>query len=353
MLSDLSTLSTAARGALVAAVVVVSLIAGFALFTATGVGGGGGGPRPAAAPVTTTPARSAIQQYSEEVSVREGGASATLDEDPPIAPARFRSPIRSYLRYASRQAALLAAEVARLAATIGTADRSAARDAWRAAFARYLRLGAVYGAFGDLDGAIDGQPGGLAHGIHDARFSGLHRIELGLWSSESVTSLRPVVARLASDVRRLRRAIPHARIAPLDYATRAHEILEDAQRDFLSGVDVPWSREGVLATSAGVQATRVVIATLRPLLAGRESLQPVLLGLSRMRATLARIRRAHHGRLPALGGLTHGEHASLDGSLSWALERLQLIPGSLETTDPVQIPPLQSADPPRKASPNS
>lgn len=57
-------------------------------------------------------------------------------------------------------------------------------------------------------------------------------------------------------------------ITPLEYATRAHEILEDAVRDLLSGAAVPWSGEGVLATAAGVEATEEVISTLRPVLGG-------------------------------------------------------------------------------------
>jgi iron uptake system EfeUOB component EfeO/EfeM len=329
------------RGALLTVVVLVALIAAFALFTALGVGGA---TKPVArtVPVTTPQPVSAIQRYSEEISVREGGGSARLSEQPPIAPARFRGPVRAYLRYAARQASRLQRDVRRLASATADGDRRVARARWRTAFARYLRLGAVYGAFGSLDTAIDGQPGGLARGTRDPGFTGLHRVELGLWDGRPLRSLRPVLRRLARDVARLRAAIPHAQITPLDYATRAHEILEDAQRDFLSGNDVPWSGEGVLATSAGVDATRVVIATLRRLLGGQESLDPVLLGLSRVRATLARIRRAHGGQLPALDGLRASERRALNGSVSWALERLQRVPGSLETTDPVQIPRLRT-----------
>ena len=62
------------------------------------------------------------------------------------------------------------------------------------------------------------------------------------------------------------RCCPGSQIDPLDYATRAHEILEDAQRDLLSGTDVPWSGAGVLGTAAGVAATDEVIRTLMPLL---------------------------------------------------------------------------------------
>ena len=64
--------------------------------------------------------------------------------------------------------------------------------------------------------------------------------------------------------------LPSVQITPLEYATRAHEILEDAQRDLLSGADVPWSHEGLLATAAGLTPHVEVLATLQPLLDGRE-----------------------------------------------------------------------------------
>jgi iron uptake system EfeUOB component EfeO/EfeM len=330
-----TSLSAAGRAAVV---VAVALVVGFALFTALGVGGADDeASTTATAPSAPEQHVSAVQKYSEEVSVREGGSS-TLSEDPPISPARFKGPIRAYLGYASGQASLLQSEATALGVAVRSGDRTAARDGWRIAFARYLRLGAVYGAFGSLDTAIDGQPGGLPRRTRDPRFSGLHRIELGLWSGVPVSSLTPVTDRLVRDVRRLRTAIPKADVSPSNYATRAHEILEDAQRDFLSGVDVPWSHEGVLATYSGLQATRVVIRTLRPLLGGRDSLDPVLLGLSRMGTTIASIRRDHAGHLPTLERLRNSEREKLNGSVSWALERLQRIPDSLATTDPVRIP---------------
>ncbi len=127
-----------------------------------------------------------------------------------------------------------------------------------------------------LNRAIDGNASGLAGGAASPQFTGLHRIEYGLWTAHGA-------ARAASAGRagstptcgRLRaRAAPGVAITPLEYATRAHEILEDAARDLLSGADVPWSGEGVLATDAGLDATEEVIATLRPLLKGRENVRP-------------------------------------------------------------------------------
>ena len=45
-------------------------------------------------------------------------------------------------------------------------------------------------------------------------------------------------------------------IDALDYATRGHEIVEDAQRDLMSGVDVPWSHQGVLGTAAALARSK-------------------------------------------------------------------------------------------------
>ena len=148
---------------------------------------------------------------------------------------------------------------------------------WATAFSDYLHLGAVYGLLpGDLNDDLAGMPGEIG----DPHFVGLHRIEMGLWTDQPVTSLAPLGVKLSSAVDRLRAELPtaavdpqstHVRLArglvavtvdPLDFTLRIHEILEDAQRDFMSGLDVPWSGAGVLATAAGVVATKELLSTV-------------------------------------------------------------------------------------------
>jgi iron uptake system EfeUOB component EfeO/EfeM len=284
---------------------------------------------------TLDPVRGA---YSEDYGRREGNGE--LADLQPIAPERFAAPITAYRRYAAGQVAPLRADAARLEAAISDGDRGAARAAWRDAFGHYLQLGAVYGAFAELDQAIAGRPGGLPQGEADPRFTGLHRLELGLWRGEPLASLRPLAARLRRDVGRLPAAIRREPITPLDYTTRAHEILEDAQRDFLSGTDIPGSGEGVLATAAGLTATNAVLRTLQPLLANREIGPAVRTGLDRLGGTLAWLRRRHGGRYPTLDALAGQERAQLNGSLGYALDRLAMLPDALETVDPPPVPRL-------------
>ena len=114
-------------------------------------------------------------------------------------------------------------------------------------------------------------------------------------------SLARLATRLQYDVGDLQRVLPGLQVEPLDYATRAHEILEDAQRDLMSGTDVRWSGAGVLGTAAGLAATREVIGTLTPLLQGRDNtLAQVQSWLLRMQQVLDQVRDAHHGNWPAL-----------------------------------------------------
>ena len=55
----------------------------------------------------------------------------------------------------------LAAQTQRLSAAVDAGDRQGAEAAWLVAHLQYERLGAAYGAFGDLDAAINGLPNGL------------------------------------------------------------------------------------------------------------------------------------------------------------------------------------------------
>jgi iron uptake system EfeUOB component EfeO/EfeM len=324
---------------------VGSCIAAFLLFTAIGIGGGGG----EAAAHSRPPRRpTALQTYSERAAERSGaagvGGAPPAPELVPLPSSAFDAPIAAYRVYAAHQLEAMMIPLARLRRALAADRRDAARAAWEAAYSDYLRLGAVYGEFGALNSAIDGNPGGLPGGAGDPHFTGLHRIELGLWHATTPPRLLiGAAAQLAADVRLLRRRLPHEQITPLEYATRAHEILEDAIRDLLSGVDVPWSHAGVLATAAGVDATHELIATLRPLLDGREdAIEVVDSALARLDGVLATLRHTHHERWPTLAQLGQREDELLNGTVGAAAEALDQVPGALETKLPPPIPPLPS-----------
>lgn len=283
--------------------------------------------------------------------VVRGEPSVPPPEEPPLPVADFTSPVHAYLAYSQRRLTAMLGQVTALETALRAGDRAGAQAAWRLAFASYLRLGAVYleGPVATLNAEIDGTPGGLVGGTASPQFTGLHRLEFGLWTGEPLPALVPYASRLSANVDTLRTLLPHVTITPLEYATRAHEILEDAVRDLLSGTDVPWSGEGVLGTAAGLDATREVISTLKPLLhvpaamaadppANPRSTAVVDADLDQLQSVLDALRRAHGGTLPTNGELSATQSEQLDAAIGQALEGLAQIPGMLETTNPPATP---------------
>jgi hypothetical protein len=334
-------------------------IGSFLAFTALGVGGHTRTAQRAAAPapLASGPAPLAIYSvgaphvlssltvYPVGKSFQKPGAQDSL----PVSASSFNRPIVSYRAYAVAQLGLMERQIARLEGALAANDRGASQAAWRATYARYLRLGAVYlvGEVAGLNQEIDGNAGGLAGGAASPRFTGLHRIEYGLWTGAPPRSLLRWAYRLDVAVRKLRSVLPEVAITPPEYATRAHEILEDAQRDLLSGADVPWSGEGMLATKAGLAATEEVISTLAPVF--RADARVVLLPdlateFAALRSAMTSIAAAHGGRLPSDGQLTQRQSELLDGTLGGVLETLSLVPDELETEELQQVPQIPQRD---------
>jgi high-affinity iron transporter len=280
-------------------------------------------------------------------------AGEQISDLSPLPPSAFTAPENEYRAYAEHWIANALTGAASLQRALTADRRTAARTAWEATWSDYLHLGAVYltGEAATLNEAIDGAPGGLPGGTADPRFTGLHRLEMGLWTGESLRSLIGYDERLEGDLDRLRGLVMHVTITPLEYATRSHEIIEDDQRDFLSAMDVPWSGQGVLGAAAGLAATREVFHTLEPLLSGRENTEgEVRTELLMLSGVLQSVRARHHGRYPSLTELGRYEREQLNGYVAGALSALEEMPGTLETEARPPVPKLPDPSQAEKAA---
>ena len=222
-----------------------------------------------------------VQPYSKRSTAPGAVARAS--------PADYRRPVAIYKRYVRRQLGALLGEVAALRRAIARGHLAGARDAWLEADARYESIGAAYGAFGDLDAAVNGRPAGLAGGVRSPDFTGLHRVELSLWHERSTRDAAAPARDLAWAVARLRAKVAGMTIDPFEYSLRAHEILEDGIHLQLSGQASPWSGSALVALRAEVRGTEVVLGTLRPLIARRDAggaLPQARRALRRLRAAL-------------------------------------------------------------------
>jgi iron uptake system EfeUOB component EfeO/EfeM len=259
---------------------------------------------------------------------------------PRVRAADFRGPTAVYRRHVRATLGAMLGDVARLRSAVAARDLPAARRAWLAADGRYEQIGAAYGAFGAFDAAINGRPAGLPGGERSKDFTGLHRVELALWGRRSTRDAAAFAATLSRDVARLRTHIGRIQIDPLEYALRAHEVLEDTLHLQLSGQASPWSGAALTALRGNLHGTRVVLGSLRALLVRRN---PAVVALAER--ALAAIQREldhaeRHGALPRWDQLDQRERERLAALTAAATERLAYVP---ELVDPRPARPVQRA----------
>ncbi|MGF6880816.1 high-affinity iron transporter [Nocardia sp. GAS34] len=212
----------------------------------------------------------------------------------------------------------------------------AAQADWLAAQQEWERVGASYNSFGDAGTAVSGLPDGLQGGVTDAGFTGLHRLEYGLWHGQAPDQLLPVLDKLDADVANVQKNLGNNDLAgdPTNLPIRAHEILEDALRDHVSGIDDQGSGAAYPLTDADIDITRTVLDQLGPLIEERSpGLHATLTArLDTLHAAL--LATQDNGRWRPPVQTPQAQRQVVLAALSGALEQLALVPRLLEV--PVQ-----------------
>lgn len=246
-----------------------------------------------------------------------GGGPAAL----PVSQQDLIPPTIAYQKWVAGRMDELVRRTDALRSAVHCGDLTAARADWLPAHLVYERMGAAYGAFGDADAAINGTTAGLSGGVHDADFTGFHRLEYGLWHGESAHALRPVADRLVKDVRRLRDDWPQARVDPADLGLRAHEIMENTVQFELTGRTDYGSGTNLATARANLDGTRAVLRRLEPLLKPRAPWLPEL--KSELDRTQRTLERSHHGdRWTPLDRLGRTGRQRLNADAGALVERL-------------------------------
>lgn len=199
-----------------------------------------------------------------------GGGGPTAVK--PVTVADLTPANKQYQAYAAGQLAALAQQVTRIQGDLGRGDIASAKRDWLPAQEDWERVGASYDSFGDLGLAVDGLPDGYQGGVNDPAFTGLHRLEYGLWNGQSAAGLEKVTGTLAKNVATVQKNLTSDDLAgdPTNLPVRAHEILEDALRDHLSGLDDQGADAAYPMTAADLQVTRAVLGYLAPLINARQ-----------------------------------------------------------------------------------
>ena len=250
----------------------------------------------------------------------------------PVTAGELAGPNKQYQAYAAGQLADLAQAVSRIQADLHRGDMAAAKQDWLTAQLDWERVGASYDSFGNLGLAVDGLPDGLPGGVNDKNFTGLHRLEYGLWHGQSAATLLPVATTLASNVAAVQQNLTSDDLAgdPTNLPIRTHEILEDALRDHLSGIDDLGAGAAFAMTYADVDVTTAVLGYLAPLINARQPGLPAIADseLSILQGALLATRVNGQWESLATASLTAREH--VDAAIDAVLETLAAVPDLLE-----------------------
>jgi iron uptake system EfeUOB component EfeO/EfeM len=128
--------------------------------------------------------------------------------------------VAQYRVYVAGKLDELGTNVGRLRAATEDQDRPTAKRRWLDAQLTWQQIGAAYGSFGPAGTAISGLANGLPGGVADPGFTGLHRIEWGLYNGEQWSKLHNLATRLVTDVASLKANFDKLAIVPRSSRTR-------------------------------------------------------------------------------------------------------------------------------------
>ncbi|MFP3467018.1 imelysin family protein [Leifsonia sp. SIMBA_070] len=221
---------------------------------------------------------------------------------------------KTYAAWVSARIPVLRTQVSAVAADAEEGDLSAARRDWLTAHTTYETLGAAYGAFGDLGDQLDGLP---RHGL-----TGFHLVESQLWSGAAASTVATSAQSLGALVDRLQTQFAGAQLDPGEIALRAHEIVEDAIQDVLTGAADAGSGTELASVDADLTGAAAALAPLHDVLAGRyDALADTEQAISDAQR-LVETHRAADGTWAAPGALDRTARERVDAALDRAVELL-------------------------------
>ncbi|MEV8213391.1 EfeM/EfeO family lipoprotein [Leifsonia sp. NPDC077715] len=221
---------------------------------------------------------------------------------------------KAYTAWVAGRLPALQREVAAVAADAEEGDLPAARRDWLTAHTAYETLGGAYDAFGDLGDELDGLP---RHGL-----TGFHLVESQLWHGAPAADVAASAHTLATLVGRLQAQFADAQLDPGEVALRAHEIVEDAIQDGLTGATDAGSGTELAGIDANLSGAAAALAPLHDVLADRyDALAGTQQAVAQAQALVDSFRAAD-GTWTPLSALDRTARERVDAALSRAAELL-------------------------------
>ena len=217
--------------------------------------------------------------------------------------------VAGYSSYINQNVASMVSHSQAFCRAINDGSRTQAKRLYPKARVHYERIEPVAEIWGSLDTSIDGRwenPVTVA-----SQFTGFHKIEQLLWADNTLAGAPKLCAGLVRNERQLLTLVRKAQYNPLEMASGATDLINEAATSKISGEEERYSNTDLPVFAANVDGAMKVVALLQPYLRQKD---PGLLSLIRQRDAAITKQLARYQASPGYDGTGYVEHSTvLDG----------------------------------------
>jgi iron uptake system component EfeO len=176
---------------------------------------------------------------------------------------------QGYAGYVRQNTAGLVSHTQAFCQAINAQDLKQAKVLYPQARVYYERIEPVAEVWGSLDTSIDGRWENPV--TVRSQFTGFHRIEQMLWQDNSLSGAPAMCAGLVANEQRLLTLVSKAQYNPLEMASGATDLINEAGTSKISGEEERYSNTDLPVFAANVEASMKVVTLLQPYLQGKDS----------------------------------------------------------------------------------
>lgn len=173
----------------------------------------------------------------------------------------FIGPLAEYKVFLTLKANAFVKAATALADAVRAGDVETARTLYPAARAAYGEIEPEAARFADLHSSIDGLADYLEKREADPAFTGLHRIEYGLFKQNSAEGLAPIADKLVADATVLQQRLKEARTQPADLGGNAQRLASAVAAAVVTGED-HYANTDLAAFAGNLDSMRKVVGLL-------------------------------------------------------------------------------------------
>jgi iron uptake system component EfeO len=234
----------------------------------------------------------------------------------------------TYRTYVLGQVSTLQAKVKTFTDAVRAGDVAAAKTAYGPSRVGWEAIEPIAGLVPEIDGATDSRVDDFS-GPNDPKFTGWHRLELILWTTNSTAGAKPFADQLDKDIATLATKIQTVPITAKAAALGAGELVDEAAKGKITGEEDRYSHTDFYDFAGNIDGAKAVLTAFQSVLSAKDkSLSTTLDGqFGAVAATLAPYRDGD-GWKPYTA-LTAADKTKLQGQLASLAESLSKLPAAL------------------------